>query len=169
MIAPVVAMNWTLAVPEIVLAVCAMAILIAGVSFLAQRSKRFVRFDPVLRALRERALYVFGVLATSGILAQVVKHLVGRARPRMMSTFGPYHFDLLSMGADFASFPSGHAASRCSSLPCWSRRRESWSRRTTPATSSRADCWGSRPRLPSPGSARVGRWPSTAVPARPSV
>ena len=86
------------------------AVLIAGVSFLAQRSKRFVRFDPVLRPLRERALYVFGVLATSGILAQVVKHLVGRARPRMMPAFGPYHFDLLSMGADFASFPSGHAA-----------------------------------------------------------
>ena len=86
------------------------AILIAGVSLLAQRSRRFVAFDPILRALRERACYVLGVLATSGLLAQVVKHLVGRARPRMMPAFGPYHFDLLSMEADFASFPSGHAA-----------------------------------------------------------
>lgn len=61
-------------------------------------------------ALRERALYVLAVLAVSGLLAQLVKHLIGRARPRLMAVFGPYHFDLLSLKASLASFPSGHAA-----------------------------------------------------------
>lgn len=67
-------------------------------------------FDPVLTALSERAIYIFAVLAASGIGAQLVKHLVGRARPHLMQTLGPYHFDLLSMKSSLASFPSGHSA-----------------------------------------------------------
>ncbi len=58
--------------------------------------------------LAHRAVLVFAVLATSGIAAQVLKHLVGRARPRLLAEFGPFHFDLFSIKASLASFPSGH-------------------------------------------------------------
>ncbi|MBV8564162.1 MAG: phosphatase PAP2 family protein [Methylobacteriaceae bacterium] len=63
------------------------------------------------QALAERAAYVFVVVALSGIAAQIVKHVVGRARPRFVDTLGPFHFDFLSLTARLASFPSGHATS----------------------------------------------------------
>jgi undecaprenyl-diphosphatase len=61
--------------------------------------------------LASQALYFFAVQAVSGILSQVAKHLVGRARPKMIDTLGPQHFDLLSVKAVLASFPSGHTTS----------------------------------------------------------
>jgi membrane-associated phospholipid phosphatase len=58
--------------------------------------------------LASRALYFFTVQVVSGILSQLVKHLVGRARPKLIDTLGPEHFDLFSLKAVLASFPSGH-------------------------------------------------------------
>jgi len=59
--------------------------------------------------LSARATYFFVVIALSGVLAQLVKHGVGRARPSLMPQLGAYHFDFLSIRASLASFPSGHA------------------------------------------------------------
>ena len=58
--------------------------------------------------LASRALYFFAVQAFSGLLSQVVKHVVGRARPKLVDTLGPQHFDVFSLKAVLASFPSGH-------------------------------------------------------------
>jgi undecaprenyl-diphosphatase len=55
-----------------------------------------------------RAFYVIAVLAFSGVAPQVVKHIVGRARPRLIDVAGPFHFDLFSLKSVLASFPSGH-------------------------------------------------------------
>jgi membrane-associated phospholipid phosphatase len=83
--------------------------LLALGSLLARQRLPDRRFDAALTALSERATYIFAVLAVSGILAQLIKHLVGRARPKLMQSFGPYHFDILSMKNSLASFPSGHS------------------------------------------------------------
>jgi membrane-associated phospholipid phosphatase len=61
--------------------------------------------------LASQSLYFFAVQAVSGILSQIVKHLVGRARPKLIDTLGPQHFDLFSVKAVLASFPSGHTTS----------------------------------------------------------
>jgi membrane-associated phospholipid phosphatase len=58
--------------------------------------------------LASQALYFLTVQAVSGILSQIVKHLVGRARPKLIDTLGARHFDLFSAKAVLASFPSGH-------------------------------------------------------------
>ena len=55
-----------------------------------------------------RGFYFFAVMAFSGIAAQVVKHVVGRARPYLIDLDGPFHFDFFSLKAVEASFPSGH-------------------------------------------------------------
>lgn len=55
-----------------------------------------------------RAFYLLAVLSFSGIASQLIKHLVGRARPRLIDAVGPYHFDLFSLRSVLASFPSGH-------------------------------------------------------------
>lgn len=58
--------------------------------------------------LASRCLYFFAVNAGAGIGAQVAKHILGRARPRLMGEMGAFHFDWLSVSASLASFPSGH-------------------------------------------------------------
>jgi membrane-associated phospholipid phosphatase len=88
----------------------ALAALVLIACLVARRALGKSRLDLALTLLAERAVYILAVLAVSGILAQLVKHLVGRARPKLMPIFGPYHFDLLSVKASLASFPSGHAA-----------------------------------------------------------
>ena len=58
--------------------------------------------------LGQRALYVLASVVLSGLLGQILKHLIGRARPRLLDEFGPWHFDYLSLKATLASMPSGH-------------------------------------------------------------
>jgi undecaprenyl-diphosphatase len=55
-----------------------------------------------------RAFYIFTVLAFSGLASQVVKHIVGRARPKLIDFDGSFHFDMFSLESVLASFPSGH-------------------------------------------------------------
>lgn len=59
----------------------------------------------------ERAIFFFAAIAVSGLLAQAIKHLVGRSRPKLLSEFGVFHFDPFSLQNVQASFPSGHATS----------------------------------------------------------
>lgn len=66
-------------------------------------------FGTSLRVLSERAAYFFAVVALSGIVAQIIKHLLGRSRPRLIDLDGPYHLDPLSLKSVLASFPSGHS------------------------------------------------------------
>ena len=63
--------------------------------------------------------YVFVTVAASGLFVIVLKILFGRARPRSFEQLGAYHFDLFTLGARNASFPSGHAttvAALCAAL-----------------------------------------------------
>jgi len=53
--------------------------------------------------------FVFGAIALSGILVNVVKVLVGRPRPKLLDMEGALGFSPFTFDADFHSFPSGHA------------------------------------------------------------
>ena len=78
-----------------------------GASMATARA-RTARLRAGWRVLAARAVYLFAVLAVSGLFSQIIKRLVGRARPKLMDTFGPFHFDGLSIQSTLASFPSGH-------------------------------------------------------------
>lgn len=62
------------------------------------------------------SILVAASAAGAGILANLVKILVGRARPKLLfaeeTFYGAVPF---SVGYDFASFPSGHTATACAS------------------------------------------------------
>jgi undecaprenyl-diphosphatase len=65
---------------------------------------------------RSRLMLLFGqagfalaAVAGSGILVNVVKFFVGRARPILFESVGPYHFEPFSVAYSFVSFPSGHS------------------------------------------------------------
>lgn len=55
-----------------------------------------------------RAFFIFSAVLVSGLLSQVLKHLFGRARPKLFDMVGAFHFDDFSLSASLASFPSGH-------------------------------------------------------------
>ena len=82
-------------------------LLFAG-SVLLQKRGYGRRRDVALAHLAGRAFFVLAVNAVAGILSQVLKHLFGRARPKLMDIVGPFHFDFLPWNATYASFPSGH-------------------------------------------------------------
>jgi undecaprenyl-diphosphatase len=57
----------------------------------------------------QMAVYIFLCIALSGITANLLKRLIGRARPKLFDELGPFSFDMLHGSARFESFPSGHA------------------------------------------------------------
>ncbi len=94
-------------------------VILATVYASSNQQRQRVRLGLVV--LAQRAGYVFAVIALSGILAQVVKHLVGRARPQLLDALGPAHFDMLSMRASLASMPSGHTITAFALASCLAR------------------------------------------------
>ncbi len=64
----------------------------------------------VRRAVRSlAAFYVFASVALSGIIADLLKYSIGRARPKLFPASGDFAFHLFSGDSSWASFPSGHA------------------------------------------------------------
>lgn len=55
-----------------------------------------------------RAFYLFAVCAVSGLASQIIKLPIGRPRPFLIDTYGPFDFHPFMFNARFASFPSGH-------------------------------------------------------------
>lgn len=64
--------------------------------------------DAALAHIAGRSAFVFAVAAFSGIVAQAMKSVVGRARPRLFDEFGAFHFVWPGYPSVYASFPSGH-------------------------------------------------------------
>jgi membrane-associated phospholipid phosphatase len=53
--------------------------------------------------------FVFVSVGGAGLIANLSKYILGRARPKLFDTAGPFDFQLFSFDPDHASFPSGHA------------------------------------------------------------
>ena len=53
--------------------------------------------------------FVFVSIGGAGLIASLVKNILGRARPELFKTMGPFEFKLFAFSPDYASFPSGHA------------------------------------------------------------
>ena len=79
-----------------------------------------------LRLVAERALFFFAAVAVSGLVAQVVKHVIGRGRPRLLQADGPFHFEPFSAADALASFPSGHTTSAFAAAVALGFMRPDW-------------------------------------------
>jgi undecaprenyl-diphosphatase len=64
----------------------------------------------VLRWLAQANLFVFANVAISGIAVNVIKVIIGRARPSLFFAGGWIGAEPLRFGYDYNSFPSGHSA-----------------------------------------------------------
>lgn len=79
-----------------------------------------------LKGIAERALYFIAAIAISGLADQVLKHLIGRARPRLLPIDGPFHFAPFSAVDVLASFPSGHTTSAFAAAVALASMRPDW-------------------------------------------
>ena len=113
--------RWAMTLPESVTAffaevtllgtsgyIFALCVAVAIVAVLAAARAPNLLLKARMNGLAARAMYVFMVNAVGGIIAQALKHVAGRARPKLMDIVGPFHFDAFSIRASLASFPSGH-------------------------------------------------------------
>jgi undecaprenyl-diphosphatase len=53
--------------------------------------------------------FVFVSIGGAGLIANLAKNIIGRARPKLFDTAGPLDFKLFAFDPDHASLPSGHA------------------------------------------------------------
>jgi len=53
--------------------------------------------------------FVFVSVGGAGLIANLAKNIIGRARPTLFDTVGPLDFKLFAFTPDYASLPSGHA------------------------------------------------------------
>ena len=58
--------------------------------------------------------FVFVSIGGAGLIANLTKNIIGRARPELYDSVGPLAFKPFAFDADWASFPSGHATNMCS-------------------------------------------------------
>jgi lipid A 4'-phosphatase len=84
------------------------AVLFAGCR-LAAVAAREGQLAARLALAARRALFVFVAVAGAGLVADIVKLIFGRARPKLLFADGFYGFTWGADQADYWSFPSGHA------------------------------------------------------------
>jgi membrane-associated phospholipid phosphatase len=53
--------------------------------------------------------FVFVSVGGAGLIANLTKNILGRARPKLFEVSGPLDFHPFAFDPDYASFPSGHA------------------------------------------------------------
>lgn len=93
-------------------------------------ARRRIPEDPSgpLARLRSTLMFMIASVAVSGILANVAKNVIGRARPSAMPDIGVLEFFPLALIPSWASFPSGHAttATACAVALALSCPRHAW-------------------------------------------
>lgn len=53
--------------------------------------------------------FVFVSVGGAGLIATLLKNILGRARPKLFEMVGPFEFQLFAFQPDYASIPSGHS------------------------------------------------------------
>jgi undecaprenyl-diphosphatase len=91
--------QWYL-IPAFSIGVC-----LIGIDWGSIARERRIRFGLVYA----QATYAFWAIALSGILTNIAKLSIGRARPKFLDSLGAGSFAPFQPSYDFASFPSGHS------------------------------------------------------------
>ncbi|WP_246704122.1 phosphatase PAP2 family protein [Rhizobium sp. P38BS-XIX] len=74
----------------------------------AEKLRKTARISSKLVATS--SAFIFISVAGGGLVASLLKNIIGRARPKFIQVDGVFYFRPFSFHADFASFPSGHSA-----------------------------------------------------------
>jgi membrane-associated phospholipid phosphatase len=81
----------------------------------------------ILERWKQRGLFLFLAVASSGLLVDLLKVLFGRARPTKLLTENLYGFSLFEFSSKMHSFPSGHSNTAvATALVLWYLWPKSW-------------------------------------------
>lgn len=93
---------------EYILEICGLILLIRLVIRIDSVTEKARK---IWRKLTLYSLFILGSVAISGIIGQILKCIIGRARPKLFEQYGSFYFQHFhAPGYDFASMPSGHSA-----------------------------------------------------------
>lgn len=85
-----------------------MAIVLISLWAVSSILARITPENPRWKLLARQSVYVFSAVALTGIFTMIVKAIVGRARPYLFESQGPFGFDPFVIQSSYASWPSGH-------------------------------------------------------------
>lgn len=97
--------------------------------FCRLRQRAVVREETarLLERWKQRGLFLFFAVASSGLLVDLLKFLAGRARPTKLLTENLYGFYLFETSSKMNSFPSGHSNTAvATALVLWYIWPKSW-------------------------------------------
>lgn len=89
----------------VVYVLCLALVLFSLVRDLSEHSLR-VRVHDLTRVAA--SLYVLASVVLAGLVAALLKFVIGRARPKLIDEYGSFAFDMFGPSSSWASFPSGH-------------------------------------------------------------
>jgi membrane-associated phospholipid phosphatase len=78
-------------------------------AFVLQKRDVGFRNAPAYGLIASAIGFVFVSVGSAGLIATLTKNILGRARPRLFDTMGPFEFKLFAFSPNYASLPSGHA------------------------------------------------------------
>lgn len=78
-------------------------------AFVLQKRDRGFRNAPAYGLIASTIGFVFVSVGGAGLIATLTKNILGRARPKLFDTMGPFEFKLFAFSPDYAALPSGHA------------------------------------------------------------
>ncbi len=70
----------------------------------------FFNFKDKVEKFKNFFIFLFSSLLITGILTQIIKHIIGRPRPNHALENNMFGIDFLNFDSAFHSFPSGHAS-----------------------------------------------------------
>jgi membrane-associated phospholipid phosphatase len=80
-----------------------------ALAFVLQKRHGGLRNSAAYGLIASTIGFVFVSIAGAGLIANLTKNILGRARPKLFDTVGPLDFQFFAFSPDHASLPSGHA------------------------------------------------------------
>ena len=87
-----------------------MFLLFLFLGLLARRKEQFSKYKAYIDKVIKFNFFLFSSLLITGIITQILKHIVGRPRPNYTNLDQSIGFDFFNMSSNFHSFPSGHTS-----------------------------------------------------------
>ncbi|MCF7645835.1 phosphatase PAP2 family protein [Bacillus subtilis] len=107
--------NLVLAAPYVVVAVLAIAVMFVMRSRVRTQEGFRLKVPEIqhyycrLGAIAHHAMFTITAILSAGIIVNIAKYIVGRPRPHLVDTVGPFGFKPFDFSYHYVSFPSGHA------------------------------------------------------------